>query len=71
MLVGFGMDDYGLFLMGIQQEHFDVADRTLEKLMFFCTSLHPDNRRLRGIKSGLVCRKSLISPKLFPFPETT
>jgi hypothetical protein len=54
--------------MGIQQENLCVADMILENLVFFCTSLQPDNRRLRGIKSGLLfgCRKSLISPRLSP-----
>jgi hypothetical protein len=36
------MDVYDLFLMGIQQENLGVADRIFEKLLFFCTSLHPD-----------------------------
>jgi hypothetical protein len=36
---------YDLFLMGI---HLGVADRILEKSVFFCTSLHPDNGRLRA-----------------------
>jgi hypothetical protein len=63
------MDVYGLFLMRIQQENLLVADRILEKLVFFCTSLHPDNTRLRGINGGFLfgCRKSLISLK---FPPT-
>jgi hypothetical protein len=54
MLMRFGMDVYDLFLMGIPEENIGVADRILEKLSFFCTSLHLDNWRLRGIKSGLL-----------------